>query len=98
MMPGCPTDILDVARPDAALRGGDPQMRRFHLPGEKRFERRHTGSDQQQTRIIVRNQGVAGQDQMVLAREILQKFLSQFISGHALTSIVLKGAFSVNYT
>ena len=86
MMAGCPADVLDIPCPDAALGGRNPQMGRLHLPGKERFEWSHSRPDQQQARIIVGNQGITGQNQMVFPSEKLQIFLSQFISGHALTS------------
>ena len=85
-MAGRPADVLDIPRADAALGGCNPQMGRLHLPGKERFERGHSRPDQQQARIIVGNQGKTGQNQMVFPSEKLQIFLSQFISGHALTS------------
>ena len=83
MMTGRATDIFDIAGTDATLRGGDPQLGRLHLAGKKRLERSHAGADQQQTRVIIGDERITGQNQMFFPSKELQVFLSQFISGHS---------------
>ena len=66
-VPGSLADIFDIAGTDALLAGADPAPGRFHLSLEIGLHRRHAGVDQQQRRVVLRNQGKAGQAQMALA-------------------------------
>ena len=62
-------DVLDVAGTNALLAGGDTMTRGLLLTGEVGLHRCHTGIDEQQGRIVLRNQRKAGQTQVTLALE-----------------------------
>ena len=72
-------DVLDVAGADALLAGGDAVARRLLLAGEERLHRRHTGVDEQQRRVVLRDQGKAGQAQMAFCLKKVQEHFPQFI-------------------
>ena len=55
-MPRRPANIFNIAGTNAALAGCDPRARRFHLARKKRLERRHSRSNHQKRRIVLRNQ------------------------------------------
>ena len=76
---GSLTDILDIAGTDTLLAGADPVTGRLHLAGKVRLHWRHAGVDQQQRRIVLRNQREAGQAQMALALKERQEHLTQFV-------------------
>ena len=58
---------FNIRCPDALLTGGDPYIRRNSLSQEVLFQRCHTGVDEQQALVALRNQGKAWQPGMVLA-------------------------------
>ena len=60
------TDALKVGRAYTFLTGCNPVPRRSYLTGEIFFHRRHTGVNQQQGFIVVRNKRKARQTQMPL--------------------------------
>ena len=72
-------DVLDIAGTDALLAGGDPVAGRLLLAGEEGLHGRHTGVDQQQRRVILRDQGKAGQTQMVFGLKEVQEHFPQLI-------------------
>ncbi len=51
-MAGGAADLLDVGRPEAALRGGQPRRRRSLAAEEVGLERLHAGGGQQHARIV----------------------------------------------
>ncbi len=57
--------IFDIAGADTFLAGGDSVLRRFHLAGEIGLQRRHAGTNQKKTGIILWDQGETFQSQMV---------------------------------
>ena len=73
------TDVFDIAGTDALLASADPMTGRLHLAGEVGLHRRHAGVNQQQGRIVLRNQRKAGQAQVILAFKERQEHLAQFI-------------------
>ena len=72
-------DILDVAGTDALLAGADPMAGRLHLAGEVGLHGRHAGVDEQKAGVILRNQGKAGEPQMLLALEEFQEHFADFV-------------------
>ena len=72
-------DVLNIAGTDALLAGGDPVAGRLLLAGEEGLHGRHTGVDQQQRRVILRDQGKAGQTQMVFGLKEVQEHFPQLI-------------------
>ena len=72
-------DVLNVAGTDALLAGADAVAQRLLLALEIRLHRRHAGVDQQQRRVVLRDQRKAGQAQMPLRFKEAQKHLTQFI-------------------
>ena len=56
MVAGSTADILNIACTHAFLAGRNTRRRRFHFTCKKRFERSHTGANQKQRRIILRNE------------------------------------------
>ena len=72
-------DVLDVAGADALLAGGHAVARGLLLAGEERFHRRHTGVDEQQRRVVLRDQGKAGQAQMAFCLKKVQEHFPQLI-------------------
>jgi len=72
-------DVLNVAGADALLAGADPMTGRLHLAGEVGFHGCHAGVNQQQGRIVLRNQRKAGQTQMSLALEEGEEHLAQLV-------------------
>ena len=54
------TDVLNVAGADALLAGGHPVAGRLLLPGEVGLHRGHARVDEQQGRVVLRNEGEAG--------------------------------------
>ncbi len=80
MVAGSTAHVLDIPGTYTFLAGGDAGRRRFDLTGEIRLEGRHTGTDQKQRRIIMRDQGCTGQYQMAPFLEEVQIFLSNLIT------------------
>ena len=76
---GSMADVLNIAGTDALLAGGDPVTGRLLLAGEEGLHGRHTGVDQQQRRVILRDQGKAGQTQMVFGLKEVQEHFPQLI-------------------
>ena len=72
-------DVLDVAGADALLTGGHAVARGLLLAGEERLHRRHTGVDEQQRRVVLRDQGKAGQAQMAFRLKKVQEHFPQLI-------------------
>ena len=72
-------DVLDVAGADALLAGGHAVARGLLLAGEERLHRRHTGVDEQQRRVVLRDQGKAGQAQMAFCLKKVQEHFPQLI-------------------
>ena len=77
-------DVLDVAGTDALLAGRDAVTRRLLLSGKERLHRRHTGVDQQQRLVALRNQRKARQTQMSFGLHKGEKFFTDFIQTHVL--------------
>ena len=76
--------VLDIARADALLARRDARGRRFQLAREERFEGRHAGTDQEQRRIVLRNQGCARKPQMAPLLEKFDETAADFIPAHVL--------------
>ena len=66
MMPRRAPDIFDIARADTFLCRRHAMPRRLHLPREIRLQGGHAGSDQKQTRIVLRHERITRQAQMSL--------------------------------
>ena len=75
-VPGCLSYILDIPRTDTLLTGGHTLAWRDLLSGKIRFQRRHTGIDQEQALVIMGHQGKTLHGQMSLALEELQEHSS----------------------
>ena len=56
MVASSTANVFNVTGTYAFLASGDTRRRRFHFAGEERFERCHTCTDNQQSRIVLRNQ------------------------------------------
>ena len=76
---GSLSNPFNIRCPDALLTGSDPYIRRNSLSQEVLFQRCHTGVDEQQTLVALRNQGKAWQPGMVLAFKERKVFFSQFV-------------------
>ena len=72
-------DVLDVAGADALLAGADTVAGRLLFAGEVGLHGGHAGVDEQQGRIVLGDQGKAGQTQVVLALEEFQKHFAQLV-------------------
>ena len=72
-------DVLNVAGTDALLAGADTMAGRLLLTGEERLHGRHTGVDQQQRRVVLGNQGKAGQAEMSLRLKKFQEHFAELI-------------------
>ena len=72
-------DILDIAGADALLAGADTVARRLLVALEVGLHRRHAGVDEQQTRVILRDEREARQTQVSLRLEKAQEHFAQFI-------------------
>ena len=73
------TDVFNITGTDTLLTGADSSAGRLDLTSKVGLHGSHTGVDQQQGFIVLRNQGEAGQTQMVLALKKLEEHLAQFI-------------------
>ena len=76
---GSLTDVLDIAGADALLAGGHPVAGRLLLTGKEGLHGGHTGVDEQQAGIVLRDQGKAGQAQVSLCLKEGQEHLAQLI-------------------
>ena len=72
-------DVFNVAGADALLAGGHAVARRLLLTGEERLHRRHAGVDEQQRRVVLRDQGKAGQAQVAFRLKEMQEHFPQLI-------------------
>ena len=72
-------DVFNVAGADALLAGADTVARRLLVALEIGLHRRHAGVDEQQARIILRDEREARQTQVPLRLEKAQEHLAQFI-------------------
>ena len=80
MVTSCAADVFNIVRTNTFLAGRNARRRRFHLPCKKRFERCHSSPNQQQGRIIMRNERGTGKNQMTVCLEKIQIFLTDFIT------------------
>ncbi len=72
-------DVLNIAGTDALLAGGHAVARGLLLAGEERLHRCHTGVDEQQRSVVLRNQGKAGQAQMAFRLKKVQEHFPQLV-------------------
>ena len=72
-------DVLDIAGADALLAGADAMARRLLVALEVGLHRRHAGVDEQQARVILRDEREARQTQVSLRLEKAQEHFAQFI-------------------
>ena len=72
-------DVFNVAGADALLAGADAVARRLLIALEVGLHRRHARVDEQQARIILRDEREARQAQVPLRLEKAQEHLAQFI-------------------
>ena len=78
-------DVLDITRADAALARRHARAGRLHLAREERLQRSHAGADQEERRVILRDQRETRQAQMAfLFRKELQISFAQFVTTHVL--------------
>ena len=85
LMAGGAADIFDIAGTHAALTGRHTRAGRLHLAREERLQRRHTCTNQEQGRIILRNQRETRQAKMpFLFCKELQISFAQFVTTHIL--------------
>ena len=73
------TDLLYIGCANTLLASRDAKGRRYFSTGKIRFERRHARIDQQDRRIIVRNQGETRHAKMPLRFEETQVSLAYFV-------------------
>ncbi|MPM94764.1 hypothetical protein SDC9_141912 [bioreactor metagenome] len=78
-MAGGFSDVFNVPGADALLTGAHADAGRLLLAGEPGLHRGHTGVNQQQGRIVLRDEGKAGQAEMTLALEEGKEHLPQFV-------------------
>ena len=71
MVAGSVTYIFNITGTHALLAGGDTGRGRLHFASKERFKWCHASTNNQQGRVILRNQGCTGQHQMAT---ILEKF------------------------
>ena len=72
-------DVVDVAGADALLAGGHPMAGRLLLAGEPGLHGGHAGVDEQQGRVVLGNQGKAGQAQMAFGLKKAEEHLAQLV-------------------
>ena len=78
-------DVLDITRADAALARRHARAGRLHLAREERLQRSHAGADQEERRVVLRDQRETRQAQMAfLFRKELQISFAQFVTTHVL--------------
>ena len=76
-------DVLDITRADAALARRHARAGRLHLAREERLQRSHAGADQEERRVVLRDQRETRQAQMAfLFRKELQISFAQFVTTH----------------
>ena len=80
LMPGRMADVLDIIRTDALLTRRDPLGRRFLLAREEGLERGHTGTDQKQGRVVMRDEGSARKHHMTAGLEEIKIFFANFVT------------------
>ncbi len=78
-MAGGLADVFDIAGTDALLAGADPVAGGLHLTGEVGLHGSHTGVDEQETGIVLGNQGKAGKAEVFLALKKFQEHLADFV-------------------
>ena len=72
-------DVLDVAGTDALLAGAHAVTGRLLLAGEEGLHGGHAGVDEEQGRVVLGNQGKAGQAQMPFGLEEGEEHLAQLV-------------------
>ena len=72
-------NIFNIAGTHTLLAGANTLAGRLLLTGKEGLHGSHTGIDQQQRCIVLRNQRKSGQTQMIFALKICQKAFTQFI-------------------
>ena len=84
-MAGGTADIFNIAGTHAALTGRHTRTGRLHLAREERLQRRHTCTNQEQGRVILRNQRETRQAKVpFLFCKELQISFAQFVTTHIL--------------
>ena len=78
-VPGSLPDIFNIRRADALLAGGHSMSRRLLFTSKPSLHRRHARIDQEKRRIVLGNQGKAGQTKMSFCLKKAQVFFTQFI-------------------
>ena len=78
-MPCRLADIFDIAGADALLAGADSVPGWLLFASEIRLHGRHTGIDQKDAGVILRNKRKAGKAKMAFGFEKTQEHLTQFI-------------------
>ena len=76
--------ILDITGTDTLLTGCHAAARRFLLTGKIRLQRSHTGVNQQQGLVTLRNQRKARQSQMFLGLKEREELFTDFIQTHVM--------------
>ena len=85
LMAGGAADIFDIAGTHAALTRGHTRAGRLHLAREEGLQRCHTCTNQEQGRVILRNQRETRQAKMpFLFCKELQISFAQFVTTHIL--------------
>ena len=79
-------NVFNITGTHAFLAGGDTSSRRFHFAGEKRLERCHACTNNQQSRVILRNQGSTRKHKMASILEKFQKLFADFVTSHVFHS------------
>ena len=79
-------NVFNITGTHAFLAGGDTSSRRFHFAGEKRLKGCHASTDNQQSRVILRNQGSTRKHKMASILEKFQKLFADFVTSHVFHS------------
>ena len=82
MVAGSVTYIFNITGTHALLAGGDTGRGRLHFASKERFKGCHASTNNQQGRVILRNQGCTGQHQMATILEKFQELFADLITSH----------------
>ena len=82
MMASSTANVFNVTGTYAFLASSDTRRRRFHFAGKERFKGCHTCTDNQQSGVVLRNQGRTGQHQVLFLLKKFQELFADFITSH----------------
>ncbi len=73
------TDVFDIAGADALLAGADSASGGLNFTGEVGLHGSHTGVDEKQRGVILRNEGEAGESEVVFGLKELQEHFAKLV-------------------